>query len=160
MDLKKLYQERVVFVDTCCCIENEQSFQQFILASVPHLQASGAKLHIAYKCIEELGKIQKDTSRERYKRDAAYSALKVLLHLQEANLLDVRGMEEDSFADSVMLQNLLRYFTKYNLLLITQDRGLASDAEMLNHLKSVKSKKTIMTRMLDKNGNLVEIKLK
>jgi len=160
MNLKEVYCQRVVFVDTCTCIQSEEGFQKFILASVPHLKETGTKIHIAYKCIEELGKIQKDIKRDQHMRDAAYHALQVFRYLQEIDALDVRGKETDSFADSVMLQNLLRYVTKYNLLLITQDRGLAADAELLNHLKSVKSKKNIITRKLDTCGNLVEINLK
>lgn len=160
MTLKELYQKKVVFIDTCACIQSEQGFQNFVLASIPVLKETGAKIHIAYKCIEELGKINKDKEREKSIRIVAYNALRIFDSLQKIDALDVRGTENDSFADSVMLQNLLRYFTKYDLLLITQDRGLATDAELLNHLKSVKSKREIMVRRLDKNGNLVKIELK
>ena len=159
--LRKLYLEKVVFIDTCACVQSETGFQNFILASIPVLKETKAKIHIAYKCIEELGKIYKDSSSyPKHTREAAYHALKVFEQLQKIDALDVRGTPKDSFADSVMLQNLLRYFVKYDILLITQDRGLASDAEMLNHLKSVKSKKTVTTRKLDTKGNLVEIELK
>ncbi len=158
-DLDSITRKRVIFIDTCSCIETGKGFGEFIIRIMPFLKKNNVKLHVAYKCFQELGKISGSSSYEQYKRDAAVEAIKVFGAMQSKDLLDVRGKESDSFADSVLLQNLLRYITKYDLMLITQDRKLATDADRLNKLLSVKSKHTIKIAKLNNKGELVAIPL-
>lgn len=157
MNVKTLYKNAIVLIDTCCFVENLAGCQKFFINSTPYLKETGEKIHIAYKCIEELGKIHSDSSREQKKRDSAEEAVKIIYSMEQEGLLDVRGSKNDSFGDSVILQNLIRYFVKYNVVLITQDRGLASDAECLNHFISVTSRKKIIVKNLDKEGNIIDI---
>ncbi len=157
ISIDNIYKNAIVLIDTCCFVENGTGCQKFFIKSAPYLKETGEKIHIAYKCIEELGKIHHDSLREKRKRDAAAEALKVIQIMENEEFLDVRGSETDSFADSIILQNLIRYFVKYNVVLITQDKGLASDAECLNHFISVTSRKKVIVKNLDEEGNIIDI---
>ena len=153
--LEQLINGRIVFIDTCSCLHGK--FGVFINDLTPCLRAADSKLYIAYKCIEELIKKSEDAELA----EKAKFALMVLTEMKSEGLLDVRGKATDSFADSTMLQNLLRYKEKYDLLLITQDRALATDALGLNKTLAVSSRgHTIKVRRIDPNGKLGALRLK
>ncbi|MDE6003807.1 MAG: hypothetical protein K2G88_00265 [Oscillospiraceae bacterium] len=157
IDVKTLYKDAIVLIDICCFIENGIGCQKFFIKSVPYLKETGCRIQIAYKCVQELDKIRNDSSKPEIKRKSAKGAIEVINVMASEGLLDVRGKDTDSFGNSIILQNLIRYFVKYNVVLITQDRGLASDAECINHFISVTSKKKIIVKNLDKNGNIIDI---
>ncbi|MDE5763626.1 MAG: hypothetical protein K2I00_01495 [Ruminococcus sp.] len=159
IDIKTLYKNAVVVIDTCCLVENIKGCQKFFINSVPYLKETGSRIQIAYKCIQELYKIRNDVSLPEIKRKSAEEAIEAINIMANEGLLDVRGQESDSFGDSIILQNLIRYFVRYNVVLITQDRGLASDAQCINNFISVKSRKRkkIIVKNLDRNGDIIDI---
>lgn len=157
IDIKTLYENTVVIIDTCCLIENNEGCRKFFVNSIPYLEATGNRIQIAYKCIQELDKIRNDVSKPEEKRKYAIESIKNINVMAKEGFLDVRGQENDSFGDSIILQNIIRYFVRYNILLITQDKGLVSDALCISNFMSVKSRKKIIVRNLDSNGNLIDI---
>ncbi len=155
VSLNQLIKDRIVFIDTCSCLHDK--FSVFINNLIPCLKSSHSKLYIAYKCVEELIRKAKDAELA----DKANYALSVINDLSSAGLIEIRGKASDSFADSSILQNLLRYKEKHNLLLITQDQNLATDAVALNRTLSVSSRgHTIKVRRINSNGNLTGVRTK
>jgi hypothetical protein len=153
--LNQLIKDRIVFIDTCSCLHDK--FSVFINNLIPCLKSNHSKLYIAYKCVEELIRKTKDAELA----DKANYALSVINDLSSAGLIEIRGKASDSFADSSILQNLLRYKEKHNLLLITQDQSLATDAVALNRTLSVSSRgHTIKVRRINSNGNLTGVRTK
>lgn len=152
--LNQLIKDRIVFIDTCSCLHDK--FSVFINNLIPCLKSNHSKLYIAYKCVEELIRKTKDAELA----DKANYALSVINDLSSAGLIEIRGKASDSFADSSILQNLLRYKEKHNLL-ITQDQSLATDAVALNRTLSVSSRgHTIKVRRINSNGNLTGVRTK
>ena len=154
-NLEKVYRDSYVFIDTCSCLHDQ--FSTFLDHSMPYLERYQAKIYIPYKCVQELIKRCDDASDPGLAKKAK-KALTELVSLQKKGSVEARGSEKDSFADSTILQNLLRYKEKYNLTLITQDHALAQDALALNRTGSVNSfGHTITVKKINKFGYLTHI---
>lgn len=152
-NLEKTYKDTLVFIDTCSCLHDQ--FSTFLVHSMVYLTRHKAKIYIPYKCVEELIKKSEDASNPGLVKKAK-EALTNIMKLKE--YAEVRGKSTDSFADSTILQNLLRYKEKYNLTLITQDHELAQDALALNRTGSVNSfGHTITVKKINKYGFLTLI---
>ena len=154
-NLEKIYRDTFVFIDTCSCLHNH--FSTFIDNSMVYLRRYKAKLYIPYKCVDELIKKSKDASNPGLV-EKANDALKSIKRLINEGYVEIRGKSTDSFADSTILQNFLRYKEKYNLTLITQDHELAQDALALNRTVSVNSfGHSITVKKINKYGFLTSI---
>ena len=133
-NMEQIFKNTLVFIDTCSCLHDK--FNDFLVNALIYLKRYDTKLYIPYKCVEELIKKTGDLVNTSLAQKAKV-ALTSIMNL--GVYTEVRGKESDSFADSTILQNLLRYKEKYNLTLITQDKELAKDALALNNTESVNS---------------------
>lgn len=150
-----------ILIDTCSILEND-----FILFSEA-LQNSKLKMQypifVPLECIKELKKHQKSN------KDIATLAgqrLNEIAKLQEKNLIELRGDAKTleatkhqaylDFADKTFLYVFEMWRGISNLLLITQDKGLAMDILKKNENVSVKTNHKIHVKKF-RNGCIVNI---
>lgn len=149
-NLDLMFKNTRVFIDTCSLLHDK--FGYFLVNSMTYLIRYNTKLYIPYKCVEELIKKSEDLSNPLLAQKAK-TALTNIIDL--GKYAEVRGKSSDSFADSTILQNLLRYKENFNLTLITQDHELAKDALALNNTGSVNSfGHSIIVKKINKYGYL------
>ena len=141
--MEKVINDNKVFIDTCSLIYEHSS--EFWVHIFPILQKYNKKIIIPYRCIEEVNKLAQ--SQEFNKVKNAVEANKSLIQLQKANLLDIRGEENDNFADNVFLVQFTKFKMSYKLLLITQDRNLGKEILALNKSKAVRGNKVSVLRI-------------
>lgn len=150
-----------ILIDTCSILEDD-----FVLFSQA-LQSNQLKMRypifIPLECINELKKHQKSN------KDIATTAgqrLNEIAKLQEKNLIELRGDTKTldsskhqaylNFADKTFLYVFEMWRGISNLLLITQDKGLATDILKKNENVSVKTNHKIHAKKFH-NGCIVNI---
>ena len=82
--------------------------------------------------------IQKKTSNPTLARKSKDSLI-LIKKLNDDNFIDIRGEQNDNFADNVFQVVFTKFRMQYKLLLITQDNNLAKDILSLNNNKSVQA---------------------
>lgn len=136
-----------IFVDTCSFM-HPKAEHYFFKILAPLLIQYNSKIIIPKRVAEEV--IKHQTSTIEKTKNLANAAYKISKEYQSHGILEILGEENDPFADCVFLYVFLRYITKYNLALITQDVNLALDILSLSDLKSVNQKKLITAVKLHK----------
>jgi rRNA-processing protein FCF1 len=121
------------------------------------------KVHVPLEVLQELEKHASDNSPADIKRYAskqeislqeskkrlnfllaqARNAQKIIQHYQESELIELYGGKNYPFTDNVFLTIFLRYLTKFNMCLITQDRSLARDVEKLKKFEAISFQKKL-----------------
>lgn len=125
-----------IFIDTCSILHI--SANKFWSNIIPYLYQYKNKIIIPYKCIEELQNHSKKTSNPTLARKSKDSLI-VIKKLNDGNFIDIRGEQNDNFADNVFQVVFTKFRMQYKLLLITQDNNLAKDILSLNNNKSVQA---------------------
>lgn len=148
-----------IFIDTCSLLsEHADKFWEHIL---PMLKECQANVVVPFRVYQEVEKYAKDA--DLCKKNApddpelnrrARIAKDIVVSLQSAGLVRVMGDESDNFADNVFLTVFTQYRMKYNLLLITQDKNLATDIMRISESKAVTTKTKIQVRRINKYGYL------
>ena len=152
--LESYVKDYKIFVDTCALMETP--FAVFFSRVKPMLDKHSKKLFITTAVRNELQKHanQKEDIR---RADDAKRAINFLNPLME-KYFDIRGFEDENFADSVFLYVFLKFIFSNNLLLITRDSDLAQDIlslkKFIKEVKSVKHKKKIDLKWLADDGDL------
>ena len=157
--LEKCVREYKIFVDTSSLLE--ESAGKFFNNIIPLLIQYNASLVVPLAVCEELEKLAKNENHQINTTVSmrANRALKKIVRLHAARLVGIFGDSDDgNFADNVFLQVFTKKRLQFNILLITQDRGLASEAMKLSiDNRAVKGMKKIIAQRLDKNGFLQRI---
>ena len=123
-----------IFIDTCSMMK--ESFGSFLTALIPLLDINHKKLVIPYSCLQEIKKHEENPKLKRQAK-SAIDSLQII-----SKYIDIRGNENDgSFADNVFLRVFTQFRTKYNLILISEDKNLKADLLKLNNSKSVHGKR-------------------
>lgn len=123
-----------IFIDTCSMMK--ECFDSFLSALIPLLDVNHKKLVIPYSCLQELKK-HEDSFKLKKQAKSAVDSLQLI-----SEYIDIRGNENDgSFADNVFLRVFTQFRTKYNLILISEDKNLKADLLKLNNSKSVHGKR-------------------
>ena len=151
-DLEKLAIKKIehylkdgkVFMDTCSFMDEHAN--DFVCHAVPILDKYNQKVFVPKKCVDEMIHHSHDKENEK-KAKAAVNAIEILGKLQQRGFLDIRGEENDNFADNVFLTQFTKYRIKYSLVLITQDRKLGRDILALNNSESVNGKRIRVLRI-------------
>lgn len=143
-----------IFIDTCSLIH--PGADQFWMNIIPLLKQYGNKVIIPFRVIEELNKLSQKPEKQDV-ATACKNTLKVLYQLNNAGFIDIRGEKSDSFSDNVFQVVFTKFRMTHNLLLITQDNGLAKDILNLNNSESVNAK-PVSARRLNKYGFLSNYK--
>ena len=159
--LNKFVKGYKIFIDTSSLLlkESERFFQNI----VPLLEREKKSLILPLSVYRELQKLANDPAYCRQKHGnnpelntQAIRACKNVVRLHQARLVEVFADPDDGdFADNVFLHVLTKKRMQYDMLLITQDRGLASEAMRIGKdNRAVHGMKKILVRRLDKDGCL------
>lgn len=143
-----------VFIDTCSLLHPQADL--FWEHAVPILRQTGVKLIVPYRVVQEIEKHCGNPKKPDLALSAA-AARRRLMMLKAADLIEIRGEATDNFSDNVFQSVFIQFRIKYKLLLITQDRGLATDILSMNSSKSVRGQ-TIQVRQINKYGYLSGIR--
>ena len=139
-----------IFMDTCSILYF--SSDKFWMNIIPLLREHNNKIIIPLRAIEELEK----HSTNKINNELAVkskSSLKILQQLQSAELIEIKGEKTDNFADNVFQVVFTKFRMTHKLLLITQDKNLASDILSLNKGKAVRAN-NVHVRQINQYGFL------
>ena len=159
--LEQCVKDYKIFIDTSSLLE--ESANDFFQNVVPILEREGAALILPLSVYKELEKLAKNPAycKQKYPDSPNLNARAVLACetvavMYKAKYLRVFADPDDGdFADNVFLHVFTKMRMKYNLLLVTQDRGLAGEAMKLGKgNRAVHGMKKIIAQRLDKNGFL------
>jgi hypothetical protein len=118
----------------------------------PLVHDSGQKLVVPLQVVEEIKKHL--AARDPDLRQKAERAHDLLSSYRAMGLADIFSGSEQTFADNVMQLVIMRFCEKYHFCLITQDRGLATDALRLGQRQSVTRAKSVVAVRLGDQGSL------
>lgn len=148
-----------IFIDTCSLLSiRANKFWEHI---TPILKAQNASVIVPYRVYEEVEKYADNLElcKKKVPNDpnfnlTAKKAKKKILSLYEQGLVKIFGDKTDNFADNVFQTVFTKFRMKYNLLLITQDKDLASDIMKISESKSVMANNKILVRKINNYGYL------
>ncbi len=162
--MEKCVRECKIFIDTSSFLE--EGAAKFFHNIVPILEREGKALIIPKSVGLELMKLannpaycrQKHTDSPNLNR-AAINACDIFNRLKRANLIEIYADDDDKdFADHVFVYVFTKMRMKYNMLLITQDKGLAGEVMKLGKdSRAVHGVKKIIVQHIDANGFLHKI---
>lgn len=139
-----------IFMDTSSLLSPYAD--KFFGNLIPLLTKYNTSIVIPKRVIDELYKHQANSSNAVLAKKA-YRALRIIQTLLQNRQVDVRGEENDNFADNVFQVVFTKFRINNKLLLITEDNGLAQDILALNNNQSVKGK-PVSVKRLSKYGYL------
>ena len=149
--LTNLLSSHKVFVDTCSLMHSEANV--FFARLIPELERRNVKIHIPLSVTAEIIK-NEQRDRSEQCRASAHAAYKIVNSLTEKELVNMIANSSDkTFADHVIGVFLESERMDRNLLLITQDRGLAKKAVMCNIDHAVRGKE-IKVMKINANGGI------
>ena len=148
-----------IFIDTCSLLsEYADSFWEHIL---PVLKENKANIIVPLRVYEEVEKYANDPELCKRKaadnpglNQAAKRAKEKVIKLQSEGIVRVLGDKSDNFADNVFQTVFTQYRMKYNLILITQDKNLATDILRISESKAVTVDTKTLVRRINKHGYL------
>ena len=146
-----------IFIDTCSLLFDQAD--AFWAHIVPLLQREKKSVIVPFRVYEEVKKFAENPSLCAQKNDPtlnqrAKATLNSIATLQKAGVVEIFGDKHDNFADNVFQTVFTQFRVKYNLMLITQDRNLASDILAIGKRKSVNTKNRILVEKINKYGYL------
>lgn len=146
-----------IFIDACSLLSEQAD--KFWLHIVPVLQHEAKSVIVPFRVYEEVKKFAENPTLCAKKKDPnlnqrAKVALNNIAKLQRAGVVAVFGDKHDNFADNVFQTVFTQFRLKYNLMLITQDRNLASDIITIGKSKSVNTTNRILVEQINKYGYL------
>jgi len=146
-----------IFIDACSLLSEQADI--FWAHIVPVLQHETKSVIVPFRVYEEIKKFAENPALCTQKRDPnlnqrAKATLNNIAKLQKAGVVAVFGDKNDNFADNVFQTVFTKFRLKYNLMLITQDRNLASDIIAIGKSKSVNTANRILVEQINKYGYL------
>ena len=162
--LEQCVKDYKIFIDTSSLLE--PSVENFLQKIYPFLERENKSIIVPLSVCLELKKLAEDPAYCRRKspnnpdlNKAALRAFKTIMIMRDDKRIEVHGDPDDGdFADNVFLHVFTKKRMQYDMLLITQDRGLAS--EVLNLGKdnrAVHGVKKILVQRINKQGFLQKI---
>lgn len=142
--LESYVKECKIFIDTCSLLtpHNVKFWENII----PILKETGNRVIIPTRAMDEIIKHSKNNNKPKLQQQSL-KVLEALQQLKQEDLVEFRGEETDNFADNVFQVVFTKFRMTHKLLLITQDKDLASDILNLNNIKSVKAKQVHVKRI-------------
>jgi rRNA-processing protein FCF1 len=131
--LENIVQEYKIFIDTCSLCNN--GFEDFSKKFFPVLKKHKKQLIVPYRVAEELIKLTKKPDKDL--KLLATESYRKLAYYQKEGLIIIQGEKNDNFADNVFQVQFTKFRMQHKLVLITQDKGLATDILNLNNSNSV-----------------------
>jgi serine/threonine protein kinase len=152
-DIGKLDHSYLVFCDTCSFMHSMASYL-IVDGLTPILKSNQLHLIVAKRVIDELQKHQNNKLDQETSK-SAYRGLKIIKTLQNMQICDIYGDNNDPFADNLFISMFSKFRQSHNLLMITQDNSLAGDLLALSDQKSVYSNKSLYVCFIGDSGDLV-----
>jgi rRNA-processing protein FCF1 len=125
-----------VFVDTCSLMDD--GFPAFMDVLEPSREYWKGGLHVIIpnKCVEELKKHSRNRE-DNSVRISSARALKIIRKAKWHRIFEItKRIKEENFADNVIFTTVSTLRIRYRVLIITQDKTLATDLKKLNDLDS------------------------
>ena len=143
--LKNYVHNYKLFIDTSSLLaENANQFWGHV---IPLLSQEKNKIIIPFRCLQEIQKHAQNPQNPDLS-GRAKSVQICLEQLKKEHYIEIRGEASDSpLADNVFSTVFTKFRMNYNLLLITQDKGLAADIKALNNSRSVRCKDCFAMRI-------------
>lgn len=146
-----------IFIDTCSLLSDHAD--TFLAHIVPILQREGKTIIVPLRVYEEVEKFANNPDLCAKKNNPnlnknAKAALKNIVVLQKAGIVEIFGEDRDNFADNVFQTVFTQYRLKYNLMLVTQDNALANDIHRIGQSRAVNTKNQILVERINKYGYL------
>ncbi len=148
-----------IFIDTCSLLTGYVDV--FLNHIVPILIEEKTYIIVPLRVYEEVEKYannlelcQKKAPNNPNLNRVARQAKDRIIKLQREGLIKVFGDKNDNFADNVFQTVFTQYRMKYNLILITQDKNLATDILRISESKAVIANTKILVRRINKHGYL------
>ena len=158
---KQLRNYDYVIIDTCSLMD--ESFPEwmdvFELAKKEYVDENAEDFHayVPYRCYEELKKHAKIKSNDPElieKQIAAKRALRIVKWAKFRKILEITKKDkEENYADNAITVKVIHDRLDKRILVITQDKGLASDLLYWNHSQSQRGKYVAVYRLAP-NGEL------
>ena len=157
--LNNIVKNYKIFIDTCSILDdNSEKFWKNI---TPILQKENKHIIIPRVVIEEIQKFAKNYELCAKKgdpslHDRSRKVLKQINDLKTKGFIQIYGDPDDKkIADQVFRVVFTRFQMDYNMILITQDKGLANDILKIDDSKSIeKTKHRISVRKINRQGYL------
>lgn len=155
-----------VIIDTSSLLEPE--CDQFWHHVEPLLAKYNSRVYIPIVCVAELQKHASSTNPSLAAQAKPHLAVQAkhtmqrLGKLQQKGYIDIVGNPQEAFADASIVGNIMMLHTRYDMLLITQDRNLANDVMNIANSKSVNGK-SINVKKINSLGflsNMLQVKKK
>lgn len=146
--LEETIAQYTIMVDTCSLLHYR--FTAWIEHAFPALQRTGKQLIVPGGVLQELERL---ANKKPELTQAIHTATNWLTKLQREGHLAVYLGNKEAFGDQQLLALATQLCTKNRLLVITQDKDLATDLMGLNQLHSVQGKKLLVLR-INKYGYL------
>lgn len=125
-----------VVLDTCSLMDDNFPAWMDVLVASKEYWKDTLEVIIPKKCVEELKKHSRD-KKDNAKRIAAKRALKIVGHARWHKIFTFyKESKNENFADNVIYTFASGKRIKFKVLIVTQDKTLASDLRTLNELSS------------------------
>lgn len=147
-----------VLIDTCSLMEDAfPAWMDRLVAAQDYLEDSSTEIYVPKECIEELERHSKN-KKDFDKRGPAKRALKILKDAKRRKLITIlkkQKKDRKSFADNTIYVKVSTDRLSQKILVITQDKKLASDLIALNNLLSQRGRNAHIMKFEGTEGNLV-----
>lgn len=152
-ELEELAKKYFIFMDTNAIIDAEKT--EFWQHMEPALKDAGKKIVIPAACAAELESVARDEN----KADAplaqeAIDTVNQLINEEVAVLKGTKAEIDDGFADRVILAQFMQHGMQNELMLITNDLGLAKDIVAMNTLNSSAGYRNRVMNIIPESGYL------
>lgn len=155
---KKLLVFDLVYLDTCSLMEDSFPLFMDLLVKSRYYWKEKVKVIILPEVYAELSK-HASNEHKTHLTVAAKRALKILRHdawrLWAKTIQVIKNKDNDGFADNAIFTEVSTWRIKKKVLVITQDKKLATDLKKQNSLDSQKGRFVLVYR-INQRGNLEE----
>lgn len=128
-------------IDTCSLMEDSFPEWMDILDNARDYRKQAQPIYVPWQCVQELKKHSKDRTSDS-KRIEAKRAIKILRHASWRHILTVTKKDKnENFADNAIFVRVSTDRLHSKILVITQDKKLATDLLSLNTLQSQNGRK-------------------
>lgn len=139
----------LIFVDTSALFKTgADAF--FFRDLAPMLSLHDKKIIVAKSVVDEINKHIGHPEKGPKAKQASH----IIQEYRTQDMVDFYGGQNDPFADHIFKIVFTQLFTRYNLVLITQDKDLASEISNIQDSKSVHSSKKIVVLRLTTHNNI------
>lgn len=147
--LMRFCRDYKIFIDTCAIMDS--NIKAFYLHIREYLLEFNSKIYVPYRVVDELNK----NFQVLEKRESVIEALTFLEVLNSDGLLSIIGDDTDeNFVDNLFLTKFTGMVMEQKVLLVTQDKRLATDVLNLNRRESVRNVNAICVGRINNYGYL------